>query len=159
MIDDEVDNDDFASYFDLLEQSTDWLSYESWRLDEAKQGQPPTVRFTYNFCGAKKISCTLQLPAETANSLKESPSPMIQSALFHVGLVILAWVWMSLPTTDIRIAADYLSPEQVCTVTLNELKMISVAFMLPFILSKCISIVTAIHAGRILGVVLPPHIR
>lgn len=115
MVDDEDDNDDYASYFDLLENSKDWLSYESWKLDDpAQEGQPPTVRFTYNFCGARKISCTLELPAESADALREGPTPAIQSALFHVGLVVLAWVWMSFPTTDVRIAAGYLSPEQAC---------------------------------------------
>jgi hypothetical protein len=112
---DDQEGSDGVNFFELLEHSEEWLTYESWRLEESAQGQPPTVRFTYKFSGARTVVCTLQLPPEAAAALAAGPTAVVQSALFHVGLVVLTWVWMNLPTTDVRIAAGFLSQEQVYT--------------------------------------------
>jgi hypothetical protein len=69
------------------------------------------VTFTYSFSSVHTFTSHLRLSEEpTSKSLRD---PAGQTALFHIGLCILPWLWFGFAVPDVRIRAGLLSEEQV----------------------------------------------
>ena len=114
----ENDSDEEGFGIGLLQERTEFLNFEAWTIERLPAPLPPRLRFRYSHCGGKKFECTCTLPICTALLAEASSSggnrhEAFAEAAAGLGMVILAWVWLSLPCVDVRVSARHFDPDQV----------------------------------------------
>jgi hypothetical protein len=99
------------------------LTYESCTVKQLDD-RSLRVIFSFSVNGGRIVESTLILPSgprRVPSTWDEPPSlrsmePLVffpRCAAFHVGLVVLTWVWLSFPSRDVRVRAGRLDSEQV----------------------------------------------